>query len=425
VNLWSSRACALALALGSATASCTFAPTGGGAGGPDGSIEPRPDADPLAPDARPSDAGVIPPDATAPPDAFARCQEWTPRPTHFDPCALPPPSPALTLEQAGTYLYDTDQGTLADPDGNEIAHASVELPGNPAVRAISVESLLVGNVARLRAVGTRPLLVASWNGITVQGTIDVSSNSQSGAGANTGQCEAAGEGTQGDNGGGGGGGGGFGGRGGNGGNGEGGGNRGERGDSVGTPDTVRGGCPGARGGIGDGDDGGGAGGAGGGALQLTALVRIDIQGVLHAGGAGGQGGRCGDGRTRSGAGGGGSGGLIDLEAPMIAFGSNAVVAANGGGGGEGCQGSDSDSGEAGQASDQRAQGATGTSASGGDGGDGSAGTSRDGTDGGNGTSVVLDRGSGGGGGGGAGYIILDGNDNVAGGAVLSPPQTDR
>ncbi len=389
----------------------------------DGSIEHRPDADPLRPDARPGDRL----DASVPPDARPGCETWTPRPTHFEPCDLPAPLGPLNLEMEGEYVYDTDAVTLRDPAGNERAHASVELFGNPPVRAISVDRLLVGNVARLRAVGSKPLLVASWSEIVVDGAIDVSSNAVSGAGASTGDCTPSGGGGQDDEGGGGGGGGGFSGNGGNGGNGAGAGAGagGNAGIGIPTPGTVRGGCPGARGGIGSDGDGTGAGGAGGGALQLTARSRIDIRGQLHAGGAGGGGGRCAEGNTRSGAGGGGSGGLLDLEAPTIVFGSNAVVAANGGGGGEGCQGGTTDAGTAGQASNERAPGASGTSNTGGDGGAGGAGSNRDGIDGSDGTVFFADRGSGGGGGGGTGYIIIEGSDSVASGAVLSPPPTQR
>jgi hypothetical protein len=423
VHLSLSRACALALALGSAMAGCTFDPTS--PADPidrDGSIDPPRDGGPLPPDA---DSGVVPPDdGPKEPDGPPGCDEWPSPPTHFDPCDLPAPSPALNLEMAGTYTYNTDEGTLRDPAGSEIAHASIELPGNPVVRAISVNSLQVAGVARLRAVGSKPLLVASWSSIIVQGAIDVSSNSEIGAGASTGECEAAEEGGQGNEGGGGGGGGGFQGRGGKGGNGFGSSNGGDLGESVDTPTEVRGGCAGARGGLGNSDGGPGEGGAGGGALQLTARVRIDVQGELHAGGAGGQSG-C-NGGTRSGGGGGGSGGLLDIEAPTIAFGSSARVAANGGGGGEGCQGSESPPGEAGQASDARAQGASGGSPTGGDGGDGSARANLEGTDGGNGGSnIVGDRGSGGGGGAGAGYIILDGEGDPPSGAIVSPPPIRR
>jgi hypothetical protein len=418
----------LALALGSAVAGCTFDPSGQtGSGTPDGAIEPRPDADPLRPDARPIDASAGAPDAADPPDAPAeRCNEWTPRPTHFDPCDLPAPSAALDLDLLGEYVYDTDQGTLRNPFNVAIEHASIELPGDPGVRAISVEGLRIGGVTRLRAVGSKPLLVASWSEIVVAGTIDVSSNSQSGAGASTGVCDAPDEGSQSNEGGGGGGGGGFQGKGGKGGKGAGGSNGGSEGNNVSRPATVRGGCAGARGGLGNsigGPDGRGDGGAGGGALQLTARERIDIQGVLHAGGAGGQGGNCPQG-NRSGAGGGGSGGLLDLEAPTITFDSSARLAANGGGGGEGCEGANGDTGSNGETNDQRATGGSGGSTVGGDGGDGSAGSNVDGTDGIDGTPSGADRGSGGGGGGGAGYIILDGNSTL-GGALVSPPPVNR
>jgi hypothetical protein len=431
VSLSLSRACVFALALGSATASCTFNPSGQ-VGGPDGSTEPRPDADPLrpdadpgAPDARPVDARVDSPDASVPPDAQEGCASWTPRPTHFNPCDLPSPSPALNLTTNGEYLYNTDTVTLRDPVGNVITHASRELPGNPPVVAISVEGLLVGNVARLRVIGSKPLLVASWSEITVDGLIDVSSDlSRSGAGASTGDCDPSGAGGQGNNGGGGGGGGGFGGDGGGGGAGEGGGNGGNPGGVVAKPSALRGGCAGARGGRGDGGDSGGAGGAGGGVLQLTAQVRIGITGRLHAGGSGG-GGANGPAGRRSGGGGGGSGGLIDLEAPAISFGPGAIVAANGGGGGEGTEDQSADFGLTGRIDNTPAEGGSGNSGTGGDGGNGSAGTERDGETGSPGTRGGPARGGGGGGGGGAGFIIIDGTESVAGGAVLSPQPVDR
>jgi hypothetical protein len=418
----------LALALGSAAVSCTFNPSGQ-VGGPDSSIEPPPDADPLRPDAAPlaPDARAGAPDARVPPDPPGDCESWTPAPTYFNPCDLPLPSAALNLSMSGEYVYNTDTVTLRDPAGTVIAHASQELSGNPPVVVISVESLLVGNTARLRVVGGKPLLVASWSEITVEGLIDASSDlSRSGAGANPGSCVPSGSGGQNNNGGGGGGGGGFGGEGGRGGTGEGGGGGGNPGGSVAKPTVLRGGCAGAGGGLGlDGASaGGGAGGAGGGALQLTAQDLIRITGRLHAGGSGG-GGADGSAGRRGGGGGGGSGGLIDLEAPAISFGPGAVVAANGGGGGEGTEGETADPGLTGRIDDTPAEGGSGNSATGGNGGDGSAGNERDGAIGGVGTRDSADRGGGGGGGGGAGYIIIDGTETVPPGAVLSPQPVDR
>ena len=204
VSLSLTRACVLALALGSATASCTFDPSGPpGAGGLDGSPDPRPDADltrpdanPQAPDARSADARVDAPDASVPPDAPDGpdpCQAWSPRPRHFDPCAIPAPSAALLLTAAGDYVYDTDTRTLRDPQNDTISHASGEIPGNPPVVVVSVDRFVVGGNARLRVVGGKPLLVASWSEISVDGLIDVSSNTTGpGAGANTGTCDPSG-----------------------------------------------------------------------------------------------------------------------------------------------------------------------------------------------------------------------------------------
>src|SRR4051812_10009785 len=39
---------------------------------------------------------------------------------HFDACALPAPSPALTLSDAGTYTYDTNTRSLVTPGGDSI-----------------------------------------------------------------------------------------------------------------------------------------------------------------------------------------------------------------------------------------------------------------------------------------------------------------
>jgi hypothetical protein len=427
------RACAtLALALAGLTASCSFNPSSlSGGDRPDGAVDPipdanqRPDADPGVPDASPADANLTAPDggmvdATVPPDARPRCQEW-PRPVHFDPCAIPEPSAELVLDQSGDYVYDTNTGTLEDPGGATINHARGILPGNPEVRIVSVEGLVVGANARLRAVGSRPLLVASWSDIKVDGVVDISSSvNGSGAGANTGTCNGVRAGGQDNEGGGGGGGGGFNGDGGDGGDGsDGEGGGGAKGTPVAAPGTVRGGCRGEKGGRGDGGDGSGTGGAGGGALQLTAQNLVTINGRLHAGGAGGRGAQGSSG-GRCGGGGGGSGGLIGLEAPSLAIGQNAVLATNGGGGGEGADGNIADPGDDGQLRANAAAGGSGIDGRGGDGGTGGAQANPDAGSGSNGSVAGSNRGGGGGGGGGAGYIILDGARAVNPGAVLSP-----
>lgn len=57
-----------------------------------------------------------------------------------------------------------------------LAHANTIVPGSPEVQRLSVEHLSISANARLRAVGSRPLLVASWSDIVVNSLIDISSN---------------------------------------------------------------------------------------------------------------------------------------------------------------------------------------------------------------------------------------------------------
>ncbi|MEO7096033.1 MAG: hypothetical protein ABI175_22420, partial [Polyangiales bacterium] len=130
---------------------------------------------------------------------------------HFDACMIPKPNGDLALTMAGVYTYDTTSGALVDPGGGSSLPPTVALA---AGRVLSVSSLTVGPQSTLRAIGTRPLIVAAWGSIDVNGTIDVSSQGTPttlGAGANPTTC-AAHAATQGQNnsgGAGGGGGGGF------------------------------------------------------------------------------------------------------------------------------------------------------------------------------------------------------------------------
>jgi hypothetical protein len=381
-------------------------------GAPDGGVQ-VPDAAPGAPDASPSDAMVATDAGVLP------CTQWEPRPAHFEPCDIPVPGPPLVLDQAGEYIYDTDSGVLTAPGGAAETPATTILAGSPEVRLVSVENLFISAGARLRAVGARPLLLASWSEIVVAGEIDVSSRSGSrGAGANTGPCATATEGDMDNDGAGGGGGGGFNGFGGQGGTGNGGngGLGGLGGGVVPAPAIVRGGCTGANGGH-EALQSGPAGGAGGGGLQLTARSSISIDGRLRAGGAGGSGARN---ESGLGGGGGGSGGMIGLEAPLLTIDASAVIAANGGGGGEG-NGTIGNDGQDGRPDATAAAGGSGGNASGGDGGDGGALVNVNGVAGSGGLAVGPGGGGGGGGGGGSsGFIIFDGTQNVDSGATLSP-----
>ncbi|MCG8421777.1 MAG: hypothetical protein MJE77_27980 [Proteobacteria bacterium] len=346
------------------------------------------------------------------------CDQWAP--LHFSPCTAAKPISELILAIPGRYAYDTNTGQLIDPDGQAVEHSGESVAQDRGdLWLIAVHKLTIAANTELRAEGNRPLLIASWSTVSVDGTIDVSSVAgRPGAGANR-DCEgtAAGPGSSGQNkAGGGGGGGGFQGNGGAGAvgdldQGDGGAGGGKIGHSI----VIRGGCPGARGASGGAlGSKGGSGGDGGGAIHVTARERIEVRGRVLAGGAGGGGALMG--LPVSGGGGGGSGGYIGFDAPEVTIYDGAVLAANGGGGGEG---SDYDQagnpGSDGSASIESAAGGSGGSNYGADGG---AGGSRDTPDG--GTPVAQQGGGGGGGGGGVGFILLYSGKFLALNATISP-----
>jgi len=314
---------------------------------------------------------------------------------HFPPCSIPAPSPGIEITTDATY--DTTDGTGPLGPGLVIVQ-----DGGVNARLVSLEWLRIASGARLRVVGSMPLIVASWSTIEVDGELDASSElgGSIGAGAAAGPCFPATSGGSGTSGSGGGGGGGFRGRGGNGGRADGNGTSGGLpggmgGTNVTRPPNVRGGCHGAD--SGGTDRGVGMGGWGGGAVQLTALDSITVTGTLHAGGAGGGGGPD---SSAAGGGGGGSGGYVGLEATTLLI--VGVLAANGGAGGEGCNRSTTGAdGEDGRPDDVRARGGSGSGSEGTDGGDGTASSIVTGED-----VSGLENGGGGGGGGGAGFILL-------------------
>jgi hypothetical protein len=331
---------------------------------------------------------------------------------HFAGCEIPRPTRSLVLDAAGTYTYDTDLAILIAPNSEVSQPEQVTLA---AGRVISVEQLTVASGTTLRVIGAKPLVIASWSTISVAGTIDASSTAtELGAGANPAGCtsHAAANGTDESDGAGGGGGGGFRAVGGKGGGGNGDNNGGPAGTAVTmTPAMLAGGCAGGRGGIGRAS--GGNGGNGGGAIQLTALESITIDGAIHVGGAGGGGG-TGD---NGGGGGGGSGGMIGLESAAITLGATSVLAANGGGGGGGAGDVAAPSGQDAVMSAVRATpgpGADGGSA----GGRGGAGATMVGDPGINDN----DRG-GGGGGGGTGFVVLSSTTPATTSGVVSPAPT--
>lgn len=393
------------------------------------------DADPNAPDADPNapDADPNAPDAGA-------CDSWSKTPTLFDPCAdITMQSDELVLAVPGRYIYHTDDHTLVSPTGMVSTPVFAEL-GNAT--AIVVGRFQINSASSVRVIGSRPLMVISWDDIVINGAIDVSSEANGitpddavtdikGAGANPAACSnvavAAQQGVSHEEGGSGGGGGGFGSVGGRGGIGNVG-NQNSLGGAGGLPvtpsPTLRGGCPGAAGGQGNGT-GPGMGAPGGGAVYLVARTSLTVNARINAGGQGGH--RAEGGRSAGG--GGGSGGLVGLEAPSIALQAMAILAANGGGGGGGGNNSatDSQSGETGRASSTvAAAGGVGESGGpadppgfGGDGGflgDDTA-VTKLGFSGGRG---------GGGGGGGVGFIVVSASvtPSIDPAAQISPAAVD-
>jgi hypothetical protein len=373
------------------------------------------------------DDGVADGRLDAPENGDGPC--WSYGPRYFDPCANNPSGSPIDLSLAGTYVYNTDDGTLIDPTGT-----AMSMPTSTVTSTLRIwwtQRFDIRTPATLRAIGSLPLMIVSTSTIAIAGGIDVHSywdapmnNFSRGAGANDPSCPPAPPdvGTQCEHGGAGGGGGGLGATGGLSGGGGfthdcpgfpmGQGVPGSAGgNQLGDPTRPMGGCAGNDGGFGNGDvDDRGLGGPGGGAIHLVAFSSADISGTLHAGGAGGRSGLAG----RSGGGGGGTGGFIGIEATSIAI--SGVIAANGGGGGGGCNGAFDSQGIDGQPSVIAAEGGPpeGNSGAGGDGGYGLVPAGQPGID-------APDRGGGGGGGGVGFVLLLSGNTQISGGMVTPAP----
>ena len=366
----------------------------------------------------------------------ADCGSWKPR--HFSACSLPAPLGPLKITGSGA-IYDTDRGEFLG--GAEVLHTSIALPqaDGTVARIMSVASFTLEQTARLRVIGSMPLVIAVWGDATIAGQIDASSALDGfiGPGANPNACTVATSGQAGiaSKGSGGGGGGGLGGVGGAGGAGDVDNDPGRAGGTGGAAlpaamatVTVRGGCPGAEGGaLGPGAmaplaaTSAARGGAGGGAIQISARGKLVVSGSIHAGGAGGAGGPG----LEAGGGGGGSGGFIGLEGmPVTMTGS---ISANGGGGGGGAGSTATTVGNPGANAT-----ATNNSAGGGNqiqcsgaGGNGAAGSTLAGekpstTSGQFGQATC----GGGGGGGGAGVITVRGFSGTPGNGFSPPPTLD-
>jgi hypothetical protein len=342
------------------------------------------------------------------------CDPWTFMPAGLDPCVLPQPSGGAIALTTGRWSYDTNSGSLTDPDQNASFPSSslVRALDGTELRVVSAEALVVDPDAVLEIRGSRPLLLLSWSDARIAGAIDATSHPDApAAGSDPSACDGARATPGGDDpeGAGGGGGGGLGLAGASGGAGNATLTAGGQGGAAATPPiALRGGCDGGRGG----NALGGAGGAGGGAIAIVARHRLDVSGVITAGGAGGgpaQGGR-------SGGGGGGSGGVILLSAPAVSLAATTVLAANGGGGGGGSDGSPALPGQAGRPGADPSSGGSGQGM-GGDGGDGGAANNAA-------VAGTSPRRGGGGGGGAIGVIVLSGTEVlVDDSAVVSPPPT--
>jgi hypothetical protein len=373
------------------------------------------------------------------PDSFPACATW--HPEGFDPCALTIAAASLSLD-GPAYVYDSAVGALYDADHRTVlqsGQAIEQVDGTP-VAVLSVGRFTVMPAARLTVTGTRPLLVASWSTITVDGMIDAGSHPgvlnaqahiaqtvQYGAGANqgcvaeTGQDGADATTTAGS---GGGGGGGFHGAGGPGGRGGGASAvPGGTGGQAGVLAEMRGGCPGGSSGAAGmvatppALQGSRAlGGAGGGAIRLVAHDSIDVRGTISANGAGGAGAPT---NSACGGGGGGAGGYVGFEAPIVAL-AGTITANGGGGGGGGSVGVNGAGNDGGDGTAGTAPALGGAIAASGCGQAGGAGAAAANPDGSAASNTDTCGGGGGGGGGASGFIVITSPGYTADAATLSP-----
>ena len=337
----------LPTALMACVTGCTFAPA---ASTGDTGDEPTPIPDAATgdagrstgfdPDASESDSGLNHADGGEPDaDPGAPCDNWGA--PFFDACSVQA-NAELRLEMEGVYVFDTDALTLRNPESAEVA-ANIQVVPQGARSAVLVvaQRIFIDDDTELRAVGSRPLMLAAGDIASLRGTINVQSvregtNVVVGAGANVfcpiddridgREAEPDRNGV----GGSGGAGGTFMAPGGEGGDTT---NRPMDGGRPLTPEApptiLRGGCPGGRG-VGQitrTPDDIAPGGPGGGAVLIAAKSVIQFEGTIHAGGAGGA-----TGGNWSGGGGGGSGGMVVIQANIINVMSDARIVAHGGGG---------------------------------------------------------------------------------------------
>lgn len=360
------------------------------------------------------------------------CADYQPSNSGDFPLLAGPTAP-LSLPD-GNYVFDSDARVITGPSG-PVSLTGIVSQTLDNMWVIGVASFTLPAGANVRGLGARAIKILSKGPVDIAGVIDVSGGCTDGAvwcggpgggsgghptgatnltpatGCAIGSPGVAGAGVSES----GGGGGGFGTPGGAGGAGtdipatSGGAAGGACGSAVALVPLTGGSGGGAAGYVFASTDGRVSGGGGGGALQISALGKISVTGVLRAAGAGGRGTPAGD----DGGGGGGAGGGILLEAPTIELSGTARLVANGGGGGAGFT-APNRNGERGR--DDRVRAAGGANDDGTHGGVGAIGA----TTGEDATAGDAHGDGGAGGGGGAGSIRLNSFTPAIVGALVSP-----
>jgi hypothetical protein len=321
-------------------------------------------------------------------------------PSNFNPLSIPDASVVgPTVFSNCTANFNSTTNTFSGWCGQaQPIPFVVAQDGGPQVTVLAMASLSIAPTGTLVLVGDRPVVLAVFGAVNVQGTIDARSldTTRRGAGGSWSGCGAMAGGNATVIGGGGGGA--FGGPGSNGAST----GYGLRGIDGGDVDLVplHGGCRG-----GDGSDGPtiSPGGVGGGAVQISSSGSLTVSGTISASGAGGRPGLSGN--PNNGGSGGASGGAIFLEGLSVDVTATAKLVVNGGGGGGGhlTQGGNGNPGQNGSLDTSvPALGGQGGSDPAGDGANGAAGST------GPGVATAGTVSGGGGGGGGLGRIRLNG-----------------
>lgn len=325
------------------------------------------------------------------------------------------PTTINTQTEDGGMEAKLEDGGVLDLPFKVIAQGGT----SPPAVIVHARSIHVADAGLLTVEGARPLIIAVREDANINGTIIT----RAGADLDCAPPKSADDDFDGESQGGGGGGG-FGESGGGGANSATQASVGQGASGAETLVPLRGGCRGGTGG----PDGSADGGLGGGAVQLSAVRDVFVNGTVAAPGRGGRGAPT---ILGGGGGGGGSGGGLLLEGRKIVIGSMARLTANGGGGGQGAsthEGSCGHSGDDGLTDGE-------SSASGGIKGMGYSSCAGEGGQGGSGLGAAGQGalpgdctpyvGGGGGGGGAVGRIRLNASTECAreDGGVVSPPAT--